>query len=155
MPISLQRRWRPSKVIDLRTTGQEPGTCQKCGRHDLRFVHLIEHPDDGSMQVGCECAARLCYGYDPKATESKLRNLWARRSRWLTRNWNTSRNGNDTLTFKHQGETIRVTVYRAKFGGFGCCVTVGRESFFLPGKFATTDEAKLTAFDRLAEALEW
>jgi hypothetical protein len=54
--------WRLVRVTDLRATGAEPGTCERCGRRDLRFLRTIAHPERGELQVGSECARRLCRG---------------------------------------------------------------------------------------------
>lgn len=154
MVTSTKTGWQAIRAIDLRATGEEPGTCQRCGRHDLRFLHTVDHPDEGHLQVGCECARRLCYGYAPEREEHRLHNLWSRRSRWLTRNWGQSRKGNETLKFKHEGETVRVTIFPDGFGAFGYCIAVGGTPFYSE-KFATADAAKLGAFDALADTCGW
>jgi len=150
--------WQPIRATDLRLTGAEPGTCERCGRRDLRFLHVVKHPNGGQLTVGCECAKRLCYGYDPERAENRLRNLYARRSRWLTRNWATSRKGNETLKFNHEGETVWVTIFADKRDPklFCCSISVdGGKPFFPSGNFVSADVAKLAAFDQLAETCEW
>ena len=157
MPTITKPTYKPISVVDLRRTGNEPGHCERCGRNDLRFLHTVQNCAGRKKQVGRECAKRLCYGYRPERQERRLINLWNRRSHWLTRNWATSRNGNDTLTFKSGDDQVRVTVYEDKYamGFWSYCITVDDEPFFPPGKFASSDEAKLAAFDRLAEAAGW
>lgn len=156
LPTPRVSQWRPVGAIDLRAIGSEPGECQRCGRENLRFLHIVANPAKERMQVGAECARRLCYGYSPKREEARLRNLWTRRSRWLTRNWGTSRAGNPTLKFDHNGETIWVTVYSdSRFGGWKYSLVGDEEKYFSPIRYASADAAKLAAFDRIAEALEW
>src|SRR5438270_5532708 len=139
--------WRPIRVTDLRATGQEPGACDRCPRRNLRFLHVLAHPTAGERAVGSECARRLCFGYPAAREEAKLRSRWARRSRWLTRNWGTSWNGNPTLRFKHGGRWVQVTVF-FKFGRWSFSVAVGREPPDYPrGGYPTPDAAKLGAFD--------
>lgn len=158
MPIVARRTktgWRPLRCTDLRIAGGEPGHCERCGRNDLRFLHVVSHPDSGKLAVGSECAKRLCHGYDPDRAEGRLRNLWARRSRWLTRNWATSWNGNETLRVASDRGAVRVTVFPGRFGGWSWCVSVEGEPSFPSERYATADAAKLGAFDRVAEILDW
>jgi hypothetical protein len=155
MIASTKTGWRPIQATDIRLTGESPAICERCGRTGLRFVHTVEHLDEGRLRVGCECAKRLCFGYHPEHEERRLQNLWSRRSRWLTRNWGKSWNGNANLLFKHQVNTIRVTVFPGKFGGFAYCVTGFGNVFFPSEKFARADDAKLAAFDWLADNLHW
>ena len=150
--------WKPIRAIDLRLTGDAPGICERCGRRDLRFLHTVEHPEQGQLHVGCECAKRLCHGYNPEREESRLRNLYARRSRWLTRNWGRARSGNDMLELGHKGETVRVTIFVDKRDGkrYRYSISANRdEPVYSPRNFPTADAAKLAAFDLLAEACEW
>ena len=147
--------WRPGQVIDLRAAGKEPGVCDRCDRKNIRFLHTVDHPEEGLFQVGSECARRLCYGYAPEREESRLRNLWARRSRWLQRNWGTSRNGNETLTLRlAEGEKVRVTVF-FRFGAWAYSIGDKSGCHFSRERFATSGTAKLAAFDALAIALGW
>src|SRR5262245_44783127 len=139
--------WRPIRATDLRATGTEPGTCERCGGRDLRFLHVVAHPDEGARQVGAGCARRLCWGYDPAKAEQRLKALWQRRSRWLTRYWGTSWKGNETLRFDHQGQAVRVTIFPGRCGGHGYCIVVNGEPHWSPGQFSTAEAAKLAAFD--------
>lgn len=147
--------WYPIGVVDLRRTGEYPGQCDRCDRRNLRYLHTLEHPTEGQVHVGSECAKRICYGYAPEREERRLRRLWARRSRWLIRNWATSWNGNPTLKFKHDGKPVRVTVFVDQFDEFSYCIDIAGERQYPSGGYPTVDAAKLGAFDRLADACEW
>lgn len=147
--------WHPVRASDLKVTGTWPGTCGRCGRRDLRFLHTVADPDGTEHHVGSECARRLCYGYSPEREEGRLRNLWQRRSRWLTRNWGRSWNGNETLTFPTDGHAVRVTVFAGRFGGWSFCVGYGDDRVFAPRAFESVDEAKLAAFDEVARVAGW
>jgi hypothetical protein len=147
--------WRPIRAIDLRATSTEPGNCERCGRHDLRFLHTVAHPTEGELQVGCECARRLCYGYSPEREETRLRNLWARQNRWLTRNWGRSQSGNETLKFKHEEGLVRVTIFAGKFGGWNYCIGFDGKAFYGARPFQSSGAAKLGAFDHFADAAQW
>ena len=154
-PTLTKTGWCPIRAVDLRVVGNEPGMCDRCGRSDLRYVHTVAHPDQGQLQVGSECAKRICYGYSPDREERRLRNLWSRRSRWLTRNWATSWKGNETLKFRHDGELVRVTIFTVRFDAVGYCIAVDGDPYYSPEKFATSDAAKLAAFDKIANAAAW
>lgn len=147
--------WHVGWVTDLHTDVSELETCERCGRTDLRFVHIARHPTEGELRVGSECARRLCFGYSPEREEGRLRNLWERRSRWLTRRWGTSWRGNYTLTFPHGSETARVTVFPRPVHGWGYCVSVGGQREFSPCAFETSEAAKLAAFDVTAALVGW
>ena len=149
--VTTETGWQPKGAIDLRATDDEPGTCDRCGQRDLRILHT----EEGQLHVGSESAKRLCWGYDPCRVEKRLNNLWSRRSRWLTRNWGMSWNGNDTLMFRHTGETVRVTIFINKFGQFMYCVSIDGNPFYSSQSFAEADVAKLAAFDRIAVELKW
>jgi hypothetical protein len=69
--------------------------------------------------------------------------------------WVTASTGNDTLKFNHEREIVRVTVFPGTYGGFVYCIAGGGEKLFSSGQFATKDEAKFGAFDRIADLLEW
>src|SRR5688572_17129088 len=114
LPTATKTGWCPIRVTDLRAGKTDLsyrfGECARCNRRDLRFVHTVEGPDGERVQVGSECARRLCSGYDPTRAEAQLRRRWEKRSRWLTRKWRRSGPVNETLTFRHGEETVRVTV---------------------------------------------
>ena len=156
-PEHVQSLWRPVRAADLRLVGQEPGTCDRCGRHDLRFLHTIVHLDGGQLQVGSECARRLCSDYSPKLEEAKMRSLWDRRARWLTRKWRLSKKGNEYITFVHERMKVHVTIFSYAYRPWlwSYLVVVGREEHFSPEKFASSDVAKLAAFDWIALKIGW
>ena len=157
-PEHVELLWRPVRAADLRLVGQEPGTCDRCGRHDLRFLHTIVHLDGGQLQVGSECARRLCSDYSPKFEEAKMRSLWARRTRWLTRKWRLSTKGNEYLRFPHERKKVVVTIFpdACKPWLWGYFTVVGRgQRHFSPEKFTSSDAAKMAAFDSLSVKLEW
>ena len=150
--------WQCIEVTDLRTIGEEPGQCDRCERQDLRFLHTMYYPDTNkTMQVGCECAARLAFGYDPKREERRLRTLYNRRNRWLLKNWGTSWSGNETITFKDKRRQVRVTVFHDKdrAGRLRYVVDIDGQRYFSPENYCCPDDAKLGAFDSAAQLLDW
>ena len=146
--------WTPLPATDLRRTGKEPGTCDRCGRNDLRFLHPLTRPGGGVIHVGCECARRLCRNYSPEAEERKQRNLWVRRCRWPTRKWRLSKKGNEYLQFLRQGRMVRVTVFMDCSGCWSYSLAVGEEHRFSAERFESSDAAKLASFDALEHGFQ-
>ncbi len=154
-PDHASTHWRAVQVIDLRAVGTGPGVCDRCKRRGIRFLHTVINPEQDQLHVGSECALRLCHGYSPEREEGRLRNLWKRRSRWLTRNWGTSKNGNETMTFRHERKKVWVTVYM-RFGAWRYSIGLATNNCeYSPLGYASSDEAKLGAFDTLAVMFDW
>jgi hypothetical protein len=55
--------WKPHKVVDLQSVGDDRGTCSRCGKRGLRFVHTLKNLAGDRLEVGSECATRLCSDY--------------------------------------------------------------------------------------------
>ncbi|NSX86358.1 hypothetical protein G6L86_12255 [Agrobacterium tumefaciens] len=70
-----------------------------CGREEIRYVHHMVNEDyEGGLDVGCVCAEKMEDDYvNPRRRERDLKNVAARRKRWLTRKWKTSQSGNPYL----------------------------------------------------------
>lgn len=149
--IATEQAWTFTHCEDL----QEPiGNCERCGRTDIRFLHFLQN-EDQQIQVGCVCAGRLCTDYNPKLEEKRLRNLWSKRSRWLTRKWRCARTGNHWLKLGYQGSQIQITIFQNNYGpGWVACVMVDRSKRYLR-PCDSEDQAKLLAFDYLAHRLGW
>jgi len=141
--------WTVAEVIDLLTLGEPPGTCDRCGRDDLRFIHLLDHrawPE--SIVTGKCCAQRLTTDYDPTAEHALVLRA-RRRDRFpdLER-WDISARGNPWI--KYRGATV--TVF-PKEEGYACCVALDDDRTYRHG-FKTVRDAKLAAFDALVDMLE-
>jgi len=50
---------------------------------------------------------------------------------------------------------LLVTIFADRVGAWSYCVAVGADRFYAPGTFASSDNAKLAAFDRIADAAGW
>jgi hypothetical protein len=138
-----QRGWRCLFITDL----EEPAhTCQMCEAKEVLYVHSMQHDDYPEiLDVGCECAARM----EPSrrnapARVREMKNRTKRRANWLTRRWRVSVKGNPWL--KTHGHHI--TIFRK---GRYWTFSIGREDddskYFADPTFATSEEAKLAAFD--------
>jgi len=127
--------------------GYDPGTCEYCGNHPIRYVHTLTHPDwPDKLDVGCICAERLCKDYDGRGQETALKHRATRRQRWLTRKWGADA-GKQYVTLN---DYRKAGVFEHSQGwnwfvGFLRERTYGRH--FCP----TRDQAKLELFDYLTE----
>jgi hypothetical protein len=129
--------WEHLGVTDLE---DDRAHCQMCDKEDVRFVHTMEHEDYGTLDVGCVCAGKMCEDYDvPRERERIVRNRSSRRTKWLTRRWNTSANGNYWVSV----DGVRVVVFRKPKGW--SWVIAGVFGPYVP----TIQGAKLAAFDHL------
>lgn len=151
-----QAGWKPVHTRDRRAEQGDdyvPGRCEKCGREDLRFLHQLEHPETGEhLTVGCQCAANLCLAYDSKDEERRLKNLFQRKRKWLTRKWRRSRRRNEYLRIRVDGEQVTVTIFPSRFHENTWTYSLGwDDGLDFSGSYDTPDDAKLAAFDRLEE----
>ncbi len=74
--------WHCVDVVDLRADGESAdetdyATCQMCGNEKIRYVHIMEHPDqDQNFDVGCVCAEKMIGDHEgPKRREATLKNF--------------------------------------------------------------------------------
>ena len=149
--------WKPVKAVDLRRVGSEFGTCCRCGKQGLRYVHIVENKAGDCLEVGRECAIRLYSGYGAEQAQRRLRRLWGRRSRWPNRKWKKNARGNYVLSFPHENQKVRVTVFPDQFqGGWRFCIALGGDSpSFSKQQFNSIEDAKLGAFDECVEVFGW
>lgn len=150
--------WRCINVTDLKTDDHdddyERGSCEACGRSDLRFVHTLEHSDyDRDVETGCECAAKLERDKaGPKAREHRLKNLAKRRANWLTRYWMTSQKGGKYLNI--EGYTVGVNPHGSQWRYW--MARKGTKDYFgKSGWYSTESEAKLALFAAFAKFRDW
>jgi hypothetical protein len=137
--------WR---CVDIEDLGERSATCEMCETHEIRYVHYMEHQTyPQTLGCGCVCAGHMEDDYEgARQREKTMRNAGARRRRWLTRNWRTSRKGNLFLN----AEGYNIVVYPTG-QNWSFCVT-NRESnraFSSRLPLPSLDAAKLRAFDAL------
>ena len=152
------QRWTPDHVEDLRRNYGEdyrPGTCERCGKTGLRFVHVVISDEaENSMRVGACCATRLMKGYDASVQQRRLRNQYARVSRIpFRKRWHQSQNKNQTIVI----EGWRLTVYRGNDDSsrFRFSVVRGDEKRFGIKKYKTELDAKFAAAWEFADLAGW
>ena len=85
--------------VDIEDLGSPDHVCEMCELADVRYVHLMEHPDyPGALRVGCICAGHMEENLvGARKREDAFKAKQKRRARWLTREWQTSRAGNQYL----------------------------------------------------------
>jgi len=82
--------WECVGFYDL---GSITGKCGMCGGQNIRYVHVMSHPDyPGTLECGCVCAEHMADGYNGKDNEAVLRKA-ARRIKTQLKNWRTKHNG--------------------------------------------------------------
>lgn len=93
--------WTLIDVIDIREDGKTEAetdyeTCMMCGNDKIRYVHTVENPEvDYQLRVGCVCAGKMTDDYkNAEKRERKLRNKANRRTNWIKKEWEKSKNGN-------------------------------------------------------------
>lgn len=140
--------WQLDDVIDLLLDERrKPGNyddCQFCGQEQIRFVHLLSHPQyTDVIRVGRVCSERLTDDcVTPRQRENQLRTRAARRQRWLERNWKISQQGNEYLTTR---DRHHVVIFSIGGGRFKCRIDGIRGRLV----YGSIEEAKLKIFDVL------
>ena len=146
--------WTLLSVIDLAEDGAsywngEYETCMMCGKEDIRYVHIVDHPnviDD--YRVGCKCAEKMTNDYEtPKRLESILRSRASRRDKWTGANWKVSQKGNTYL--KKNGHIL--TIFKdKKTNKFKCSI----DDTFGTVLHQTIEKAQMALFDKIEEMKE-
>jgi hypothetical protein len=111
-------------LIDEEDLGQPDEICQACGRQEIRYVSVIEHPDwPAPLRVGCVCVIGLT-GETRDAYAARINRLKARTRRQqaeynkLLTGWVRNRKGNETL--RHGGRLL--TIFRTQAGRYTCSI---------------------------------
>lgn len=145
-----KRGWSCVDVDDL---GEPSQVCEMCETQDIRYVHVMEHPEYSELlHVGCVCAEHMEEDYvRPKEREKRLKRVARRRTAWARREWLMSRHGNPYINT----EGFNLTVFR-KEGGFGVLVANRQTGASRLGRKTFLDEtsAKVAALNALIWAKE-
>ena len=101
------RGWSCIGTEDL---GEPLQTCMMCEHAEIRYVHVMEHPEyPETLEVGCVCAERMEHDYvNPRRRERELASEARRRHSWPKRRWRTSAKGNLYLNT----DGFNLTVFR-------------------------------------------
>lgn len=85
--------WRRHEIYDL---GAVEAICEMCGEKEIRYIHVMKHPDwPKALSTGCRCASNLCGDMESERKEdTRLQNLAKKRTKrieaWLDSGWHLS-----------------------------------------------------------------
>lgn len=118
--------------------------CQMCGKESVRYIHNIEHPDAGTLCVGCVCAANLCQT-DAKEHERRFKRAQRRRATFIQQfRWTENRGGD--LWCRRSGFDFRI--YPLSVQVFRARLDRGVKRYWLTGVYPSRDEAAAALYDR-------
>lgn len=96
LPDFPNRDWTCVAVEDL---GDVDAVCQMCEVKEIRYVHIVEHPDGLSLGAGCVCAGKMEGSPNaPVQRERSLKNRARRLQNWLSAAWKQHPKGTLTRT---------------------------------------------------------
>jgi len=104
---------------------------------------------DDALRVGCVCAEHMSGDYvNPGTREKRLKNKAARRRKWLSLKWKTSKKGNPYLKKDQMILTVFPNRYKLGFWKYGIDSDFGHESY------PSQETAKLALFEEYCERLD-
>jgi hypothetical protein len=130
--------------VDIEDLGSPDRVCEMCELADVRYVHAMEDPAHGALRVGC-CAGHMEENLvGARKRETAFKASRKRRARWLTREWQTSRAGNQYLN----ADGFNVVVFPVD-GAWGARILDRETGRGRALKRPCVTDAKLAAFDAL------
>lgn len=136
--------WTCVSTMDL---GENPSTCEMCEREEIRYVHFMTHADYvGQLACGAICAGHMEKGVAQAQLRAKrLRNVAARRARWLRRRWQSAAS---TAYLHVDGCTIMIRPSGDRW--LGTLISPARsETHIGAHEYKTSEAAQLAMFDAL------
>jgi hypothetical protein len=113
--------------------------CQYCGKHHVRYVHELRHPDwPLPIDAGCVCTEKLTGTEEAIRWEREAKARATRKVAFMEGHWKTTRYGG--LMRVHSEKRI---VIAEKFGRWHIWINGNK----LEGSSRSLDEAKSLAFD--------
>ena len=121
--------------------------CEMCDYQPVRYVHVMEHQNYGTLKVGCICAGRMEQDIErARQREAQFTGTIKRRSKWLGRRWQTSASGNEYINT--DGFNIVVFPRGGSWSGRIEYRDTGK-TIFSQKRYQTSQQAKLAAFDAI------
>ncbi|WP_082782262.1 hypothetical protein [Acetobacter senegalensis] len=146
-----KKGWSCVGVDDLEEPQQ---LCQMCESIEIRYVHIMEHPDYvDQLQVGCVCAEHMEEDYKrPREREQRLKKAAKRRTSWANRTWRVSRMGNPYLNV----EGFNLVIY-ARQDKWSVNIKNRASGITKSGRklYSSVSEAKIGALNALLWAKEY
>jgi hypothetical protein len=133
--------------LDVEDLGEPSATCEMCEHMQIRYLHYMQHPDHAELAVGCVCAEHMEGDYvGPRRREARLKSRVKQRQRFVEREWNRSRAGNEYVN----ADGYNVTVF-PRGDGFGSRIVNDQfgVKVFSRRVHPTSDAAKREAFDAM------
>jgi hypothetical protein len=131
--------------VDIEDLGAPDHICEMCETQEVGYVHTMEHSDYAeALRVGRICAGHMEEDLvGARKREDAFKASRGRRARWLTREWRTSRAGNEYLNT----DGFNVVVYPVD-NGWGARVRCRTREWERKSRrlYATMEHAKLAAF---------
>lgn len=91
--------------------------CQMCEVKEIRFVHIMEHPDGLSLGAGCVCAGKMEGSPTASSRRERLhRNCSKRLANWMDHTWKEHPSGTLTRT-KHGCRCVLIPRNRGMWDG--------------------------------------
>lgn len=147
------RGWSCVDAFDLEEPSQ---TCEMCEVQQIRYVHVLEHPDyPDRLEVGCVCAEHMEEDYNgPQERERRLRGIAARRKNWTNRQWHHEfdwRVGRISADWYTNVAGHKLEVRHVETGGWRLRVTHRESERYQVGKkiYPTDQDAKRAGLDAL------
>ena len=132
--------------LDVEDLGAPDLTCEMCESADVRFVHVMTHPSyPTTLRVGCICSGHMSDDLvGAERRDESMRSRASKKNRWLSRKWRVSAKGNPWL----RSDGFRVVIF-PNGNQWQVQVAVDATGFKKTSTvaFATSDQAKLAAFD--------
>ncbi|MDE3016955.1 MAG: hypothetical protein KGI29_08580 [Pseudomonadota bacterium] len=140
-----RKGWACVNVEDL---GEPSSICEMCESQEIRYVHYMEHPQYlGTIGAGCVCAGKMEEDYAAaKFRETRLQNRTHRKSRWLSRKWRISNQGNFFINTDH----FNIVIFENEKSWHGRIIDhISQKTITSKRFYATEEKAKLAAFDAM------
>lgn len=138
--------------VDIEDLEKPSLTCEMCESQTIRYVHYMSHPEySEELKVGSICAGHMEQDLQSaKKRDDFLKSRASKRKRWLSRNWKTSKKGNDYLKV----DGYLVTVYFKNGNWVGYIKEIdGDYEITSRKKYDSSDKIKLACFDMVTKKL--
>lgn len=141
--------WTCINIEDL----EEPNMiCEMCESQNIRYVHYMTHRNYGKeLKVGCICAGHMEEDLlRAKKRDDSLKSRSSKRKRWLNRNWNISKKGNEYL----KADGYLITVFYRNGRWYGCVEELdGVFKKYSHRPYDNVNKIKLACFDYVTKLL--
>lgn len=133
--------------VEEEDLGEPSETCQMCETLDIRYVHIMQHPDylGGVLRCGCICAGHMAEDLKgARDREAGMKSRANRRMRFpVLKSWNRTAKGNERLDYRGR----RIVIFRRGASYKVMIVRPDGTTNVWDAAFKTAAEAKLDVFD--------